>query len=275
MICQNCGREAATEAKFCVECGSPLVLRCPACQTAYDLGSRFCSLCGRSLPESVNSAPENKQEQTEVTEPVRETHRTELPSQFEEPAPAASQFYPCPRCHQKNSSDAEYCFACGMPIENPYDSSHSSATSIGMASEEPAGFFVRLIAYLIDNVLAFVCVSIAVGLFASPDELSEFNSDIVGAAFLGLGIWVGYFTILIATRATTVGKSFFGLYVVRSDGSKVGLLRALTRSMTLLLVLALAYGTVLGLFLLVIPYVRTLHDHICDTRVVRRRRQMS
>ncbi len=275
MICQKCGREAGPEAKFCVDCGSPLVLRCPACQTPYDLGSRFCSLCGRSLPEAVTFTLEETPETPELHEPLQETQQVDPPPQFEVSVQSGSLSHPCPRCSQHNASNAEYCFACGMPLEIPADIATSSTTSANMSSEEPAGFFGRLIAYLIDNVLAVACASLAVGSFASPGDFRDFDSAFVGSLLIFLVVWVGYFTSLIAIRATTVGKSFLGLYVVRSDGSRVGLGRAFFRSLTLLLILTVAYVTVIGVFLLIIPYVRTLHDRIWDTMVVQRRRQMS
>lgn len=275
MICQQCGREAGPDAKYCVDCGSPLELRCPGCQTPYDPGSRFCSLCGRSLSEVASSDSEDQPRQPELSESLPEHRKTELQPKIEGRFQDDAKSYSCPRCRQRNAFDAEYCFACGLPLEDPADIVKTSSSSVGMASEEPAGFFVRLIAYLIDNVLAIVCASFVVGLFTSPDELSDFDSETVGSILIFLGVWVGYFALLVATRATTVGKSFFGLYVVRSEGSRVGLVRAVFRSVSLLLVLAVAYGTVLGVFLLLIPFVRTLHDHICDTKVVQRRRQKS
>ena len=36
-------------AKFCVECGTPLRLRCPACAAPHAPGQRFCAECGTAL----------------------------------------------------------------------------------------------------------------------------------------------------------------------------------------------------------------------------------
>jgi len=49
MACSHCGAENRPEAKFCVECGSPLVSGCPRCGTVNAPGSRFCDECGTSL----------------------------------------------------------------------------------------------------------------------------------------------------------------------------------------------------------------------------------
>ena len=274
MNCKKCGLEAEKGAKFCVDCGSPLELRCPACQTPYDLGSRFCALCGRVLPEvavydqSTQLELPAQQDQSSRSEGLIQSTPPTQPVQPEQPAPPGPQSFACPRCHQSNYPDSEYCFACGMPLEDSSNDFSFHITPDTSPSETLAGFWVRLVAYVIDNILAIVAAGMVVGLFSSP-------YDIAASLIIFLGIWLGYFTVLIATRATTVGKNFFGLFVVRSDGSRVGLVRAFFRSLTILLILAVAYGTVLGLFLLLIPSVRALHDRICDTKVVSRRGQMS
>jgi class 3 adenylate cyclase len=47
--CGNCGAGNPDGAKFCMECGSRLELRCPSCSTPYSAGQKFCSECGASL----------------------------------------------------------------------------------------------------------------------------------------------------------------------------------------------------------------------------------
>jgi len=83
MICQKCGREAGPDARFCVDCGSPLEFRCPGCQTPYDPGSRFCSLCGRSLSEVASSYSEDQPRQPELSESLPEPRKTELQPKIE------------------------------------------------------------------------------------------------------------------------------------------------------------------------------------------------
>jgi len=53
MVCKNCGSENKSDAKFCVECGTPLALACPACGTPHAAGQRFCAECGTTLTTSV------------------------------------------------------------------------------------------------------------------------------------------------------------------------------------------------------------------------------
>ena len=49
VVCPECHAEVTEGAKFCMECGTALALRCRACGTAYSLGQRFCAECGAAL----------------------------------------------------------------------------------------------------------------------------------------------------------------------------------------------------------------------------------
>src|SRR5262245_25489075 len=49
MWCSNCTIEVAEQEKFCRQCGSPVVRRCPACDAANPVSSKFCGDCGTKL----------------------------------------------------------------------------------------------------------------------------------------------------------------------------------------------------------------------------------
>ena len=53
-------------AKFCVECGTSLALRCAACGTAYLGGQKFCAECGAPVTEPAGGA------ESPASEPVAE-----------------------------------------------------------------------------------------------------------------------------------------------------------------------------------------------------------
>lgn len=48
--CRHCGHEERAGARFCSQCGQPLALLCPRCETPYTPEDRFCASCGASLP---------------------------------------------------------------------------------------------------------------------------------------------------------------------------------------------------------------------------------
>jgi Double zinc ribbon/Adenylate and Guanylate cyclase catalytic domain len=48
MHCPRCQRENRRQAKFCEECGAPLVRSCGHCGAALSSSAKFCSECGRA-----------------------------------------------------------------------------------------------------------------------------------------------------------------------------------------------------------------------------------
>lgn len=53
MRCPNCANENPANAKFCFNCGTPLVQRCTNCGSELPANARFCMNCGQ--PVSVNT----------------------------------------------------------------------------------------------------------------------------------------------------------------------------------------------------------------------------
>lgn len=50
IICPACGKKTA-KGKFCMECGSPLTIKCPKCGAELASGAKFCFECGNKLGE--------------------------------------------------------------------------------------------------------------------------------------------------------------------------------------------------------------------------------
>ena len=48
-VCSNCGAELVPGAKFCFECGTPIVRRCPSCGEEVPPKWKFCPYCGDKL----------------------------------------------------------------------------------------------------------------------------------------------------------------------------------------------------------------------------------
>jgi class 3 adenylate cyclase len=49
MKCPKCQTENPSAARFCLNCGSALVLHCPGCQAELPAGARFCMQCGQPM----------------------------------------------------------------------------------------------------------------------------------------------------------------------------------------------------------------------------------
>lgn len=62
MNCSNCNEVIIDGAKFCSNCGSPVItdIRCPTCKTINSANSKFCKNCGKGLID--NNVAEVKEE---------------------------------------------------------------------------------------------------------------------------------------------------------------------------------------------------------------------
>jgi uncharacterized RDD family membrane protein YckC len=158
---------------------------------------------------------------------------------------------------QVNEPGSAYCYNCGLPFEGV-------APGATWQGQERGGFWIRVVAALIDSVVLWVVSTVIIGiLFQSwGNDITGFGIDtLVGAAYetIGVAIW-----------ARTLGKHWLGMRVVRPDGSRVGYWRALARFLaTYLSVAILLIGFLMVAFR---QDKRALHDLICDTVVVRVRK---
>ena len=48
MICPTCGMKTP-KGKFCMECGQPLINKCPNCGNEIPTGAKFCPECGTRM----------------------------------------------------------------------------------------------------------------------------------------------------------------------------------------------------------------------------------
>jgi uncharacterized RDD family membrane protein YckC len=151
-----------------------------------------------------------------------------------------------------------------------------------------AGFWIRLAAYLIDLViLATVDSIIQYAWFGSlisaappnieqntpPDQIFQALAPMMTAlglvALISTLVSATYWTCFIAALGATPGGMALGLRVIRSNGARVGWGRALGRYFAMTLSgLIFCIGYILAAF---DAEKRTLHDMICDTRVIKTR----
>ena len=57
MKCQNCQFENPEDAKFCIECASPMEFHCPNCGVITPATGKFCKDCGYELKKPKEDAP--------------------------------------------------------------------------------------------------------------------------------------------------------------------------------------------------------------------------
>lgn len=144
------------------------------------------------------------------------------------------------------------------------------------ASWEFGGFWIRFGAYFIDNLIlqaiSFAIqfgIGIGLAMLANPD--SPVGMLLLVALYLiPLVIVVCYYTYFHGNpnHQATPGKKLMKLRVITADGEDVTYLRAFGRY----------WAAVLSALILLIGYImaafdsekRALHDHICNTRVIKR-----
>ncbi len=140
------------------------------------------------------------------------------------------------------------------------------------------GFWIRFCARMIDVIiLGFVSIiqslvqTALVGSAGLRFDGTTGATDYIVAAvvwFISIAIALSYEAFFVGKYAATPGKMIFGLRVVMSDGGRVSYPRAIGRYFAAWLsYITLLIGYIIAAF---DDEKRALHDHICDTRVVRK-----
>ncbi len=141
-----------------------------------------------------------------------------------------------------------------------------------------AGFWIRFGARIIDGIILIVVgmplsfiqnrILASRGL-ESPevaDEMLPFFLIVAAFWFIGVFIGLAYEMFFVGRYAATPGKMALGLKVVMSDGGRVSYGRVCGRYFAMMLSqITLYIGYIIAGF---DEQKRSLHDHICDTRVV-------
>lgn len=148
--------------------------------------------------------------------------------------------------------------------------------------ERPAGFWIRFLAYVIDQIIIGIPIFIiqfmvsflfAAGVAAADPFMTENQFNI---SFLVFGvipilassfvISILYFSLLTASKMQgTLGKTLLGLKVVNEDGGRISIGQAFGRAFAYIISKLILYiGFIMGAF----GEKKTLHDIMCSTRVV-------
>ena len=136
-----------------------------------------------------------------------------------------------------------------------------------------AGFWIRALALLVDGVLMFIVnMVVAFALNLILPQARELDAAGIAGLVLRMGfsllVPLSYEAILIARKGATLGMMACGLKVIRPDGSPLTLGRSIGRYFAKFLSgLTLCVGYLMAA---ADAQKRALHDHIADTRVIRK-----
>jgi uncharacterized RDD family membrane protein YckC len=139
-----------------------------------------------------------------------------------------------------------------------------------------AGFWVRFAAIFLDGLILLVtntALQVSIGMMGGlrvGQSIGIEENPNVGLALLLLGIQfatgVSYEAVLVGKYGATLGKMACKIKVVTADGGAVSYLRAFGRYFAKLLnAFTFGIGYIIAAF---DAEKRTLHDRICNTRVV-------
>jgi uncharacterized RDD family membrane protein YckC len=160
----------------------------------------------------------------------------------------------------------QVCAACkGMVLQRIREGSAS-------ASGRPyAGFWIRFGAQMIDSVLLGIVNTIISLILIGSAMAAQDPAIAIGALIasyaIGIAIGVSYEGWFLVNKGATVGKMALGLKVVRASGAQITWGLAIGRYFS-----KLVSGMMLCIGYLMAAWdeeKRSLHDRICDTRVIK------
>jgi uncharacterized RDD family membrane protein YckC len=123
------------------------------------------------------------------------------------------------------------------------------------------GFWIRFVAKFVDGMILGVANQL-VRLVLGPVIYYRFG------VLISIALGTVYTTFLLGKYGATLGKMAFGLKVVTADGGKVSYARACGRHFAeIISSLILCIGYIMAAF---DEQKRTLHDRICNTRVIKK-----
>src|SRR5580693_2383020 len=143
-----------------------------------------------------------------------------------------------------------------------------------------AGFWIRFVAIIIDGVILGIInwiirlplvAIIGAGTLGAAGSGSVVGVGAILAAgglltLVGLAVGIAYQIYFLTTRGATPGKMALGLKVIRADGGPISAGLALGRYLAQILsALIFGIGYIIAGF---DSEKRSLHDRICDTRVI-------
>lgn len=148
----------------------------------------------------------------------------------------------CPKCGAAASPDAGFCASCGQPLAAPSVAAPDAPPSAWLRPTQArvayAGFWLRLAAYLIDNILLGAVLGnlLLRPLMGKPGGIptndpwfmfTNTSPQVTALMLLFLmGNWV-YFAVLESSPwRATLGKKALGLSVVDLSGNRISFARA-------------------------------------------------
>jgi len=186
----------------------------------------------------------------------------------------------CPKCGAGLRGDAESCQSCGEPINNSSAGPGLSGFAAARPSVVYAGFWLRLVAYLVDSFLLGILLSpVLAGILmnnhvqTSMQDFVKFYTGDTRQAFalqllIYLVAWLYFASFESSAWQATLGKRMLGLRVTDLQGKRISFARASGRS----------FGKIISGFFFLLGFVmaaftekkQALHDMLAGCLVLKK-----
>jgi uncharacterized RDD family membrane protein YckC len=154
------------------------------------------------------------------------------------------------------------------PAAPPPPTTVWDARPAGVANAAYGGFWIRLVAYIIDAILLSIAGGVVAALFGVSLMETDWERLNPTLNLVSVAIAWLYFALLESSeRGATVGKMAMGLRVVTSDGQRLSFMHATGRYFAKILsAIILCIGFIMIAFT---DKKRGLHDMIAGTLVIK------
>lgn len=234
-----------------------------------------CKRCRAQVPDDVDICPYCQEDLSSLRELLKSFYEEEVWASEEEKEVKSSAQEEIPIVNRREEMLEKEKLAEKFS-ESEMVQEEGLKRPVSMKVSKPAGFWLRLMAFAIDDLIVFFTfiIFVIIGLIAvemMPGEIREIPllrllGIILPALFpLGCLLAISYFTFFHLVWGQTIGKMIFGLRVTQTDGRTLSAGRALLR--------AIAYflsAFPLGLGFLWVAFSakkRSWHDWIAGTVV--------
>ena len=218
MICNNCGSELKTDAKFCSVCGKEVVIPVPAVNDVYcsacgyklKENSKFCSACGKAI--ETNEAPS-------VQAPVAEVQTVAAEHPAEQPQPVFPNPSVVATVQTPPEAPAEPCY------QQQYDCQYQPAViNEPTEKQNPVLVFgIIALAVALSSILSFLGIIFGAIAMNKAKEYINLTGHSPARVSVGRGLgkagliagiamtvfWILYFILVIAAAIYSGSASFY------------------------------------------------------------------
>jgi len=202
-----------------------------------------CKRCRAQVPDEVDICPYCNEDLSSLRELLKSFYEEEVFVSEEEKSAKSSEQGEVPVINPLINKEEEILEKEKLieKLAQPEEEKEEVKRLVSLKVSKPAGFWLRLMAFAIDDAIIFFTfiIFVVIGMIAvemMPGEIREIPLlrllGIILPALCPLGclLAISYFTFFHLVWGQTIGKMIFGLRVAQTDGRPLSTGRALLRA---------------------------------------------